>query len=32
VSVAAAVDNARSKLTVKGLSVFYGAKKALGPV
>ena len=28
----ATVESARPKLTVRGLSVFYGAKKALGPV
>jgi len=32
VSTAAVADNARPKLTVQGLSVFYGPKKALGPV
>jgi len=32
VSTAVVADNARPKLTVKGLSVFYGPKKALGPV
>jgi phosphate transport system ATP-binding protein len=32
VTTAAVVDSARSKLTVRDLSVFYGQKKALGPV
>jgi phosphate transport system ATP-binding protein len=32
VTAAATAEIARPKLTVRGLSVFYGAKKALGPV
>jgi phosphate transport system ATP-binding protein len=32
VTAAATVESGRPKLTVRGLSVFYGAKKALGPV